>query len=103
MNDQKTPKIIYSVILANSTKMNHTYDVPQNYQEMQTFAKFMADMITIAMSRGERGVLFFQNPSIIYNPNYVIGVMYETFGAEELQDLMSKAQKERVGFIKDQK
>ena len=77
MNEQKTPKIIYSITLANSTTNCHTYNLPQNLQAVRSFAEFMALMITNAMSREKGGFLFFQNPGTWYNPDYVVKVSFE--------------------------
>ena len=96
---QKTPKLIVTVLLVNGKKVNHTYHIPLDPKEAIELVNHMVEMIAQVMTHRKETYLYLMNPSISYNPDYVLAVRYNASGVKELEEAIEKAQT-RMGFIK---
>ncbi|MFC1904440.1 hypothetical protein ACFLXT_01540 [Chloroflexota bacterium] len=97
---QKPQKLIVTVLLANGKKVNHTYYVPLDPKEAIELVNHMAELIAMVMTHRKETYLYLMNPSISYNPDYVLAVRFNASGVTELEEAIEKAQT-RMGFIKD--
>lgn len=100
MSEQERPKAEFTVLLATGEKRTHTLDVPSDHEKAMEFVEFWVDKISLAMTRGAAAYLWFPNPNITYNPDNVVGVEFRSIGAKELEEIITKTQPERIGFIK---
>ena len=101
MSEETVAKSIFTVLLVNGEKRTHTYEVSLAYKEARKFIKFMVKNIGEALRGGRTTFLYFENPSICYNPDNVLGVEWSVLGAKEFEEAVRKAQKKAVGYIKD--
>jgi len=101
MDEQKTPRLLFTVLMANGGRTIHTYKVPSDRDEALNFVGTMIDMIADALTRKTDRCLAFMNPSICYNPDHVLGVEFKAVGEDELDEAGKKALNKRIGLIKD--
>jgi len=86
MSEQKTTgKFIFTVLLPSGKEIPHEYEVPLDRKKFEEFLDSMVDMVVNALMKGKPNVLFFSNPTSIYNPDNVSGVIIKAIGPKELQ------------------
>jgi len=101
MSEEKVAKFIFTVLLVNGTARTHTYEVPLANNEAIKFSDFIVSHLSQAMRGGRTTFLFLENPSILYNPDNVLGVEWSVLGAKEFEEAVRKAQRKAMGYIKD--
>jgi len=69
-------------------------------EEAEKFIEQMADMLIAALIAREVPSLFFQNPSILYNRDNVLGVEYKFVSPEELERFTERLNR-KMGLVKD--
>jgi len=97
--DKEVRKAIYTVILNNGEKINHTYDIPLDNDEAEKLADSITKMIVNAMKYGKNWLFWFDNPLICYNIDNVSGICVDTLESEEVHEIIKKSQ-EKLGFVK---
>ena len=99
MNNSDTiAKVVVKVYLVSGREITHTYDMPKSKKGKEEIINSIVNNGAILV--GERkGYLNFENPIILYNRDNIEGIEVFGLGAEELGELLRKAQS-KAGFIK---
>jgi hypothetical protein len=72
------PKAVFNVRLIDDSEIKHVYEIPKDANEAWEFLNQMVDMISRGLSRQSPTHLVFENPSVWYNPDNVVGVGIES-------------------------
>jgi len=100
MNEKnRIEKLLYRVILNNGHTIEHVYDMPSTMKKLREHIDEEIDRILSAIKPGGIGILYFSNPSIIYNPSNVAAVEMSNVTTSQLEEATKRASK-KAGFVK---
>jgi len=97
-NNDVVAKILVRVYLVNGSVNNHTYDPPENGQELEHLTTDIINRASL-LDRGKTGHISFRNPFIIYTPDNVLCVEITSIGIKEFATYLKKIQT-KLGYIK---
>ena len=89
-------KMTWTVVTIDGNKTTHTYDVPTNIEALRKLVNQTTTYIIGAFT-GRYKLLMMTDPFILYNPSNIVCIQFDSFGSEELQAILERAQR-RIGF-----
>lgn len=95
MSVGKSPKAIYRVTLANGDTQDHIYEIPPKFDESaKAWIVHMINMIQNALTHKKDHYYLFNNPTMYYNPDYVVSIKLTYVDCEECEELVAKITKD---------
>ncbi|HEY78129.1 MAG TPA: hypothetical protein G4O09_03345 [Dehalococcoidia bacterium] len=90
-------KILIKVYTVSGLTITHEYEPPPK-NKLKEFIKEMVYRSNL-LCREEKGLMYFDNPHITYNPDNVVGIEICSVGVSELKSAIEKAQR-KAGLIR---
>jgi ACT domain-containing protein len=94
--EYQSGKFVVTVLLSDGSEKEHQYDLPVTLKQ----AKEMLSMVFTALGKRNSGLLWFDNPITIYNPDNVSGIQFKFATSKQIEEFMKQVRKKSIGFLK---
>lgn len=100
--ERETIQVVFTVLLTSGKQVEHRYDLPFNNDDKAfKILKPLLKRVIEALEGQKQRSLLLHNPSTIYNVANVSGIQLDIIGPKELEELVEKLKKRKMGFLKE--
>ena len=98
MPEERTTQLLVRILTISGQTIDHRYFIPSDDSEADKVVDKAATMIMRAMAPKTSALVWFDNPSIVYNPDNILGIRTDLVASEQDKKTVGNMIRKKLGL-----